>query len=851
MNPLELFRRNQKVMMTGLILLAMFAFVVLPAVSQYMRSSGPGMADPVLAEFEGVSLNASRVSAFTRNHYSTVQYLRKLAQLTISRGGTPEIFTVDPQTQQIQSVGIQQTPSDELSIRTLQFATLAQQKGLELDDTSIRSWLDRFTNGLITERQRYALLRSETNNQMGEYQLLDMLRKQLLAQLYFQAANASVSIGGMPLLSPLDHWTNFLKLNQQATINAYGVLVNDFVPKTNANPSESSVVALYEAGKDRFPNNQSPEPGFRRRESASFEYLLADLQSFRDAAAEKLTEEEIRAEYDRRKAGGAFVLPDDVITEPSVTEPATTEPSERQPTGDQPESDTPAAEPEMKSGDASEKMSDETPAPEEKPAGAEKTAEMEGDDTANEKAAEEKAAEEAAQKRAMQVESFANEIEAASKLDEQPANETAEGEGKAEADSEETSAEETEDNASEKPATGEESAEEEAPSDEQPAEGEAVDEEDQASRVGERAVQLVAMQADASTEGEQAPAEADQATAAEPETTDEPAAEEADAPATEESRYQPFEDVRDQIVESMVEEPARQARDEALAKARVVMKKYFSQRALTDGDESAEPPPRPNLEALAKDLGLTHRQIGPHTIVSLENEPINDSVDESTALTRQAIPFAVMMFGLGEQVIKQPKFRPIDTVDLGAERHYLTWKTDETEAYTPELDDIRDEVVQAIRIKEARVLAEQEAKAIAKQISEGAKLEDLVPEDRQDNFYQEVGPFSWYNMVGFGQFSIGNVPELDSVGPDFMKAVFTAEDDEAVVSANQPERVYYVVQRQSLLPTSKDLQAIFKQPGQRTMAMFMPSEEATEIQQGFYDTIDEETGFIRYQPEGF
>ena len=127
MSPLELFRRNQKVTMTFLILLAMFAFVVLPTVSEYMRRSGPGMTDPVLAEFNGVSLTASRVNGFTQKHYATVQYLRKLAEETIRRGGMPQVpgFTFDQNSNQIQSVGINSSPSDDMSIRTLQFAAAA------------------------------------------------------------------------------------------------------------------------------------------------------------------------------------------------------------------------------------------------------------------------------------------------------------------------------------------------------------------------------------------------------------------------------------------------------------------------------------------------------------------------------------------------------------------------------------------------------------------------------------------------------------------------------------------------------------------------------------------------------
>lgn len=787
--------------MTFLILLAMFAFVVLPTVSEYMRRTGPGMTDPVLAEFNGVSLTASRVNGFTQKHYATVQYLRKLAEETIRRGGTPKVpgFTFDQQSNQIQSVGINGSPSDDMSIRTLQFAAEAQKQGFELDDTSLDIWMEQFTDGKLSEREMFALLRRETNNQMGQYQLYDMLRKQLLSALYFRGASATVARGQFPLQSPLDHWNNFLKLNQKATINAYGVLVDDYVAETDANPSESEVVAVYEAGKDRYGDDQSPEPGFRRRETASFEYVLGELQAFRDAEVAKLSEEDIKAEYERRKAGGAFQLPADVVIMPETTEPETTPPAE-------PADSEPAAADESKQ--MKEESTDEPPA-ENNPA-------PDNSDSAEDT--------QAAQKE--QVEAFSKELEEAGNLD---------------------------DATPDTPDTDDQSA---------------ID----PDRNG---VRLVVMQSDVSTEtGEpqqdepqqdsetateetatepESPAEpappAKPETASEPETSAEETTTEEMEATEPEPRYRPFEEVRDQIAQTMVDGPAREARDQAIARLRNVMRKYSRARAIYgDGTDATTPPPeRPNLKALAEELGLSYRKIGPFDPVSLADEPIANSVEESTALTQRGVPFAAMMFGVEGQVIKQELFTPATSVDLESQRTYLSWKTEEKEAYTPELDEVRDEVVAAIRFAQARELAKQAAEAMAETANGGTSLEELVPEDRQENYFKDLGPFSWLNMVGFGSFTIGNIPELDSIDEDFMKTVFNAEGGKHVVAPNGPERVYYVIKRTSLQPATSDLRAIFSQQSERIMAMFMSDGTAAKVQQGFFEAIDDKTGFEQYQ----
>ena len=65
-------------------------------------------------------------------------------------------------------------------------------------------------------------------------------------------------------------------------------------------------------------------------------------------------------------------------------------------------------------------------------------------------------------------------------------------------------------------------------------------------------------------------------------------------------------------------------------------------------------------------------------------------------------------------------------------KQYLAWKVEEKAAYTPELDEVRDEVIMAIRVQEARELATKAAEQIAKQAEgkENVELKDLVPETK-------------------------------------------------------------------------------------------------------------------------
>ncbi len=62
-------------------------------------------------------------------------------------------------------------------------------------------------------------------------------------------------------------------------------------------------------GSQFAPNPNSPEPGFIRLYKSNIEYVEASLQSWIDREKEKLTEEQIREEYDRRVELGQLQIP--------------------------------------------------------------------------------------------------------------------------------------------------------------------------------------------------------------------------------------------------------------------------------------------------------------------------------------------------------------------------------------------------------------------------------------------------------------------------------------------------------------------------------------------------------------
>ncbi len=832
-SPFDIFRRNLKPLMVCLTGLALFAFVVLPMLDTYMRRNAGTIGEEVVATFDGTQLSRNRVEYFTRNHQSTVRFLVELAEETIRRGGVPQTagFSYDDQAKRVNSIGINEVPSFQGSVRTLMLTNQAQKDGFELDDNTLAVWLQEYTAGMISDGDINAMLMRSTQNQMGRPHLYEQLRSHLLARVYEERGLSGMFLGQSPMSGPLmtpeEQWSNFLKLNRSAVASAYGVLVNDYLPKTNASPSESEIKSVYEEGKDRDPNDQSAEPAFHRRYAAKIEYVAGDFQTFLDAEVAKLSEEDIRAEYEKRLQGGEFQLP-------QTTPPAAATPAE-------------AAAPAESTEPAAPAESTEPAAPAEstEPAAPAESTEPAAPAESTEPAAPAESTEPAAPAESTEPAAPAESTEPAA-AEEAPIAppETAPDQSRNRVDS----------------AVRLVSAQQEASQDEStpPAEPASTDEAvDAAAQTGDAPAPVgdaPAPAGDAPAPAGDAPAGDAAAPAVDASGSDSPPGSEGVAESAAAPKVESFEDVRKEIAEAMVADIARQKMDAAMSDIVNRMHRYFSENTIYQTNLSigqvganSSPPKKPDLAQIAKELGLQHEVIGPYTQVSILDEPIARSMELGSQFLGQSASFVQMMYATsGEQSDSptQPLFAPVRTADGPAGKQYVAWKIEETPAYTPSLDEVRDEVVLAIRMKEARKLAREAAEEIAKQAAESSdkSLRDFVPEDKLDNFKEALGPFSWMNSFGFAGATIGNVPELDSVGDEFMKAVFEGEPGKPAVAENQSGRVVYVVEPDTFEPGMDELRRQFKQPTNRMMAMLLGNGAAPIINE-FFEDLDEKAKF--------
>jgi hypothetical protein len=163
-----------------------------------------------------------------------------------------------------------------------------------------------------------------------------------------------------------------------------------------------------------------------------------------------------------------------------------------------------------------------------------------------------------------------------------------------------------------------------------------------------------------------------------------------------------------------------------------------------------------------------------------------------TSWPPQRVSFAQMAF---QESVQPYRAQRIKGAQLDVE--FLYWKVAEEEAFVPKLEDIRDEVVDAWKHREAFVIAKAEAEKLAKQAASDKPLGESLS-DLDGLQVIQPAPFSWMSMGstpfgGAGSPVLSQVDGVEAAGMDFMKSVFSLKQGEVGVAVDQPHDMVYVV----------------------------------------------------------
>lgn len=370
-------------------------WVIGPAALDFMSggggkgNSGRGTRErPVVVQWTKGSttqvLTEADIEHLRREHRAVLEFVNRIVKKAVDKGMIPQApglnLTPNQQTGQIQ-LGLPMDTSEATVVNILLFAERGRELGVRVDKDAMVKYLSGLSgfDPNMQEGDFLELAQETVNEAMKSNQLLSVdslltaLRKELVSQQAQYMLGASASN-----LSTGELWEYHKQLNLRYRIEAYPVDVEKMKGNfkvADAKPEE--LLALFEKGKDRVPNPDFPEPGFRIPHRIAFGYCTVNFEPFLQQAKKNVPEAKALETYKTGVNQGRFrkmTLPG----LPGETKPGETKPGEK-PIG---EEKKPPVEPEKK----------EPPKTEDSKPGEEKPAEKPKDEPA--KPAEEKPAEE-------------------------------------------------------------------------------------------------------------------------------------------------------------------------------------------------------------------------------------------------------------------------------------------------------------------------------------------------------------------------------------------------------------------------------------------------------------------------
>jgi hypothetical protein len=761
-SPFAIFRKNQRVLMAGVVFVSVIAFVVAPAIQSVTgngrsRNGGP---NPVLASWSGGSIRQNELEQEWEQVRYGNQFLRKLASDVIQKGGMPNVPEFNPD---LSLVGItSDQDSRERIIERKLLVAEANRMGIHFDDESVKKFLERFVDQKMSGDEINKVLADTTNRKMNFFDFSRLMREELAKNEVLRLAGTGVrfedrknsrTLNRPPLTTPSKNWQDFLKFNRAAKIQAFPVFAVDFESQVKGKPTEKEVQELYAAGKNeiRSRRTMASQPAFMRPKTANFEYITIDVEKFIVEQMALVPNDTLSAEYARRVKEKQFRVP---VTPEAVGTP-TTAPST-----------TPTTEP------TTQPTTDPVTPPTTEPATPEATKPSEPGNAIPPAQDAPKPTASLQRKSAIQLVSF----------QEPTATPTATP------------------TTSSTPPTLQEPIDikpiDIKPIDTKPAEPKPADvpptDTAPSLQVGDKPLptipNLPAFPQTGAAEGEVA------------ESTP--------------MRTKTFEEVRDQIARDQATAAAYQIIEDRINDIVSPMSIYQSELrgyrdAINAKATNVTAPVRLDLAKIAKELGFEFQSTGMVDQESIQGTTIGTSFVMPGERGRQPFSFVALV---GDSQSVGQLYNPVMSMGFtGGSKRYVAWKIEETDPVAPSMETVRTQIEEVWKKQQALKLAEAKASEIAGKVGTSTLKDSMgTPEDKA--LVLEPTNFTWFNPMFArmeSRLQLSTVELLQPVEDSFMETVFSTTPGKTTVAPDSNKTIYYVIQVVELSPDVNNLLSQF------------------------------------------
>lgn len=783
-------RKNAKVVLVVMGIVCMITFVVGSALTDWATRANQAAANPnpVVVSWSKGKVHSTELQNLRYRHAKAYQFLATVIQTALQRGGKPMVNGRPVSMDRMQNfdVGIPMDNSEESAVQTMVLATEADRLGVVVDQEAVKSYLRQISSPELREGDWADIARQVVgeDNHMDVNQLLEYVGYELKAQRVRMLALSGMYAQGVgPIVPPGQAFELFNRLNRRFAIEAYPVETSNFISQVKEEPTAKELQALFDEGKNRDPNPNLDEPGFRKPLKFAFKWLPVSFTPFLDEAKKQITEEQIQQAYEQDISQGlhkALELP-----------PATKE------EGDKPQSDQPGTEPGEKPADGAKPANGEKPAGSEKPAAdakPEQTTKPQTEKPSEAGNSEPAAPADAPQPDAKPAGKTADAPSGCGSEDEQPENA---------ADKQEIPPA-----APAQPAASDQPAPTLTPAETNPA----------ASPPAEKPTEGTA----------EAPAA--------PATPGEPA-------PPKEQKFKPLSEVHDEIQTRLAQPIAEEARKKAVGEITAAIEKYGKDYRRYESiktvaktvakNAEVKDPGKLDIVPLATKYGFP---IGESPLVDrydIAKYEIGQKVQQFDMAAMQAGQFRMLSFADLAYDPNQPLYSPEEARSSEPDVTYLYFRTAEEKPADVTLKDVRDEVVRFWKQRKAFELALADAKRLADKAKSASALAEVVPDAAQ---IITPPPFAWMTTggFGFGQPELSQVTGIELAGREFMEAVFRLRPGEAGAAPNQSRQRVYVVRVINQEPDDESLRAQFLESGYNNMMLMLAQAETLQTQFEWY-----------------
>ncbi len=305
--------------------------------------------------------------------------------------------------------------------------------------------------------------------------------------------------------------------------------------------------------------------------------------------------------------------------------------------------------------------------------------------------------------------------------------------------------------------------------------------------------------------------------------------------------YRPLEEVSESIKETIAAPTAQKKMKTAISQLQTQMDRYYRRFVTWDMDKKNKDrpqPEQPDIASVESPVPLSVQSMPMSSILECDAYELGQAYDlEFSQQSFRQIPFAQVAYE-DNMSLYQPMVFPSGE----APTKYVYWITSQEVPYTPELAEIRDEVVKAWKVREARALAIDAAEelAITARQKKSSLSDSLAAPGR--NFFQ-TGEITWMSTgsVGIASGAMPSPTEIPGVamaGDDFRETMFRLDEGEVAVSFDAPQTTVYVIRVISKTPTNDQVaQQFFNDDSHATAMQYLEQSNRMKLLQTWYQDL--------------